>query len=282
MVDSRCKQCFLDGFDRLIAKYELSAEKELSLRNYFDEISSDNTLISPLLQQRVKREFVKLSGIEDLYKKEKEYSNKLAMELVKQMQVDIIKSDKKFDTLVRLAIAGNVMDYAAFDSFDLNSTINTALNTDLAIDHTDMLFEKIKSAELILYLGDNAGEIVFDKLFIETCLKDKVVYVVRDSPILNDATYDDAVITGMTDSAKVISSGFDAPSTVLDYCSPEFLDYYRRADIIISKGQGNLEGLIDEKDDRIFFLLMAKCDVIAERLNVKKYSFVVLNSAYAQ
>lgn len=282
IIDSHCKQCFLNGFHRLLAKYKLSSSKELLLRNYFNEISCDNTLISPLLQQQIKQKFVKLSGIEDPYIEEKESSNKLAMELVQQIKQNILQLDENFDTLVRLAIAGNIMDYAAFDSFDLDSTVNKALNIDLAIDHTDMLLKNIKSANLILYLGDNAGEIVFDKLFIDNCLKDKVVYVVRDSPILNDVTYHDAVTTGMTESAKVISSGFDAPSTVLGYCSSEFLDYYLRADLIISKGQGNLEGLIDEKDNRIFFLLMAKCDVIAERLSVNKNSFVVLNSAYVQ
>jgi hypothetical protein len=76
---------------------------------------------------------------------------------------------------------------------------------------------------------------------------------------------------------KVISNGYDVPSTVLKKCSAEFLEVYLSADLIISKGQGNLEGLIFENDPRIYFLLMVKCDVIAEALNVEKGSFVVVN-----
>jgi damage-control phosphatase, subfamily I len=106
-----------------------------------------------------------------------------------------------------------------------------------------------------------------------------LTYVVRGGVTLNDATLKDAESTGMMSVANVITNGFDAPSTVLEKSSGEFLDYYQSADLIISKGQGNLEGLINEKDSRCFFLLMVKCEVIAEVLKVDKGSIVVLNIA---
>jgi len=130
-----------------------------------------------------------------------------------------------------------------------------------------------------LYLGDNAGEIVFDKLFIRTINHRNLTYVVRGGPIINDATMEDAEYTGMNKVANVISNGFDAPSTVPSESSRQFQQYFSKADIIISKGQGNLEGLLPLNDKRIFFLLMVKCDVMAELLGVDKESFVVFNPA---
>jgi len=128
-----------------------------------------------------------------------------------------------------------------------------------------------------LYLGDNAGEIVFDKIFIETIMHNNLTYVVRGASILNDATLEDAKNTGMDLAADVFSNGYGAPSTILRKCSREFQKVFQEADLIISKGQGNLEGLITHHDPRIFFLLMVKCDVIADLLQVQKGDFVVYN-----
>jgi len=124
----------------------------------------------------------------------------------------------------------------------------------------------LNNAESILYLGDNTGEIVFDKLLIEelsNMLPDvKITYVVRDKPVINDALMEDAVSCGLDKIVDVISSGCDAPGTILDLCSKEFLKLYESAELIISKGQGNFETLADEKRP-IFFLFKVKCPVIA-------------------
>ena len=91
----------------------------------------------------------------------------------------------------------------------------------------------------------------------------QVIYVVRGKPIINDALIEDAIFCGINKLAKVISSGSDAPGTILKYCSPEFMELYQEAELIISKGQGNYESL-SEEDKSIFFLFKAKCPVIAE------------------
>jgi uncharacterized protein with ATP-grasp and redox domains len=121
---------------------------------------------------------------------------------------------------------------------------------------------------------------IFDKLFIRTMNHPDLNYVVRGGPILNDATMEDAEFAGMGEIARVISNGYDAPSTIPEKSSKEFQQYFEEADIIISKGQGNLEGLIALNDKRIFFLLMVKCDVISEFLKVEKNNLVVYNSSY--
>jgi len=230
---------------------------------------------SPEIQRNLNRTFCHIIGVNDPFAKEKEDNNRIALDLYRIWKPRVLESENPFELALRLAIAGNIMDYGANNTFDIEQTIVKVMNTDFAIDHSKLLRQRILDAKRILYLGDNAGEIVFDRLLIETIMHNDVMFAVKGGSILNDATMQDAVDIDLQNVADVISNGFDAPSTLLNRCSDEFLDVYKSADLIISKGQGNLEGLMDENDDRIFFLLMVKCDVIAERLRVRKGSFIV-------
>ncbi len=242
-----------------------------------ETINNPALSLTPEIQRDLNQRFLEMIGIKDPFAEEKRSSNSAALSLYEEWKPRIISDEDPFDMALRLAIAGNIMDYGASGTFDIHSTINKVLATHFAIDHSFRLKRKIEKAGTILYLGDNAGEIVFDKLFIETIGHGNVTYVVRDAPILNDVTINDAKEVGIDNVAEVISSGYDAPSTVLHKSGPQFLERFRSADLIISKGQGNLEGLLYENDPRIFFLLMAKCDVIAETLKVNKGSFLVYN-----
>jgi uncharacterized protein with ATP-grasp and redox domains len=114
----------------------------------------------------------------------------------------------------------------------------------------------------VLYLADNTGEIVFDRLLIEQLLAGHVTVAVRGGPVLNDATLADAQAVGLDQIAEVIDNGSDAPGTILDDCSQAFQDSFKRADIIIAKGQGNFETL-REVSANIFFLLKIKCSVVS-------------------
>ncbi|MBE0661787.1 MAG: DUF89 family protein [Bacteroidales bacterium] len=234
-------------------------------------------LTTPEIQRILNKIFCDIIGISDPFAAEKKSSNEIALDLYDTWKPKVATSANPFDLALRLAIAGNIMDYGANISFDIQQTITRVLMDNFAIDHSQLLRERVSDAQDILYLGDNAGEIVFDKLFIETMINTNVTYVVKSKPVLNDVTMKDASQVGMFDVASVITNGFDAPSTVLSRCSNEFLRIYESADLIISKGQGNLEGLLPHSDPRIFFLLMVKCDIIANRLNVKKGDFVVYN-----
>jgi uncharacterized protein with ATP-grasp and redox domains len=146
-----------------------------------------------------------------------------------------------------------------------------ALVSPLGIDNYEEFRRSIGNSSHILYLGDNAGEIVFDRILIEEIrqIKDfEIHFAVREKPIINDATLPDAISTGMDKVAKIISSGSDAPATILSQCSPQMLQLYHSADIIIAKGQGNYESLSDEAKN-IFFLLRVKCPVIARLLKAR-------------
>lgn len=278
LKDPRCVKCFRRSYERLLKKYKVQDEKQSKFLQEFELIiQNSSNLSAPEIQRELSRRFCSIIGIDDPFFDEKKESNAQALEIFNRWKPVVFKEPNSFETTLRLAIAGNIMDYGASDNFDIDSVIIKVLHADFAIDHSCELKEQMEKANKILYLGDNAGEIVFDRLFIETNMSDKVTFVVKGGPVLNDVTRNDADEVAMCHTANVITNGYDAPSTVLSKSSDEFLEHYKTADLIISKGQGNLEGLINENDKRIFFLLMVKCDVIAELLGVKKGSFVVFN-----
>lgn len=278
-IDLRCVNCFQKTYDRLLNKYPLSPAQEFVFAEFFaEQIKISEKLSSPEIQRNLFHKLRELNGIYDLFSEEKRNSNKTAALLYDKWKDKVLQAEDPFMLALRLSIAGNIMDYGANVKIDIESTIQNVLNADFAIDYSEMLREKIAKAEKILYLGDNAGEIVFDKLFIEVINKE-IVFAVKSNPIINDVTIEDARVSGIDKYAEIITNGYDAPSTVLSKCSKEFLDYYHNADVIISKGQGNFEGLIDEKDSRLFFLLMVKCDVIAEHIHAPEKSFIIYNPA---
>lgn len=282
-LESTCKKCFWKTYERLFQKFNASDEIQIAFKSFYDLLmEKGNHLSTPEVQRELSAYFSKLSGVEDLFLEEKNKYNKLAAEIVKEWKPKLSKSDNPFQLALRLSIAGNIIDFGADHNFDVNKTIEKVINNKFALDHSDELTKSVKNAKSILYLGDNAGEIVFDRLFIETVAHQNVIFAVKGGPILNDVLMEDALETQMDDFAKIISNGYDAPSTVLDKSSEEFQKQFKNADLIISKGQGNLEGLIHLDDPRIFYLLMVKCDVIAKTIGVEKGDFVVFNKTYKE
>jgi hypothetical protein len=226
----------------------------------------------PEMSQYVYQLVSQITGNNDPYHQVKVQSNKLALSFYPQLKEIISDSEEPLLTASKLAIAGNSIDLAPqADYGDLGSLISLAVASPLAIDHYDDFCQSLQNSSTILYLGDNAGETVFDKLLIEELLKIKpfrVYFVVRDKPVINDATKEDALAIGLDKVAEIISNGSDAPATILSQCSPEMLKLYHSADLIIAKGQGNYESLSEESSN-IFFLLKAKCPIVARLFGVK-------------
>ncbi len=206
-------------------------------------------------------------GSDDPFKGVKEESTKAALKLYPKLKKDIENSDDPLGLALRLAIVGNVIDFGAHEQFDLEKEIEEILHQPFGRWEEKEFREELSKADWVLYLGDNAGETVFDRLFIETIDK-PVTYVVRGGPIINDATLEDAKLAGIDKVAKVISSGFKAPGTIIEKSSEEFKKLFYSAPLIISKGQGNFETLSDV-DANIFFLLKTKCPVVARHLGTK-------------
>ncbi|MBN2698655.1 MAG: DUF89 family protein [Bacteroidales bacterium] len=279
-LDPRCCDCLMKTYRNLFTRFGVNEKTRHTIEAHLDELLKKGDIeTTPEFQRELGRKFRELTGIEDPFREEKAQSNRVARELYHEWKPKVDASPDPFDLALRLSIAGNIMDYGANSTFDIRHTIEQVLSARFAIDHSTLLRERVTVSRNMLYLADNAGEIYFDRLFIETVRPARITVAVRGGTALNDATPEDAREAGMEHVARVITNGFDAPSTVLKKSSEAFLETYRQADLILSKGQGNLEGLVGEQDPRIFFLLMVKCDVMAEMIGVEKGSFVVFNKA---
>jgi uncharacterized protein with ATP-grasp and redox domains len=217
-----------------------------------------------------------VTGVVDPFKAYKEKSIENALSFYGELKSAVDRSEDPLRAAVRMAIAGNVIDLAANPDFDLQAELKDFSERALSVDHYESFRQRVEQARTVLYLGDNAGETVFDRVLIETMDKD-TVYAVRDVAIINDAIIEDAQKSGIGEVARIISSGCDAPGTILERCSEEFLDIFRAADLVVSKGQGNLESLSGEEGP-IYFLLKVKCPVIARHLGTQGSGMVLKDS----
>jgi len=227
-------------------------------------------------------------GVKDPFKEIKESSNKIALSLYPELKQEINNSEDRLLAAAKLSIAGNVIDYGVKNSLNLEEETSKIFNKNFKINNKNNTtvfryqeFKEILSkVNHIIYLADNAGEVVFDRLLIEELtekLGKQVIYVVRDKPIINDALIEDAIFCEINRVAKITSSGSDAPGTIMKYCSLEFIELYQNAELIISKGQGNYESL-SEEDKSIFFLFKAKCPVIAKDIGCEVGAMVLKNN----
>ena len=216
-------------------------------------------------------------GNDDPFKDYKELSNRLAEKVVS----DIEKEKMDLRTALKLAIIGNVIDFAVgYSPERIGEDVGAMLGEELYVDHSDELFDRLGKAKILLYLTDNCGEIYFDRLFIGK-LKEafphlKIYVAGKEGPIINDATVEDLERAGFEEFARIISTGTRIVGVPLDRVSEEFREVFGRADLIIAKGQGNFETLSEVGDNRVFYLLKAKCRPIARELGVPQGSMVCL------
>jgi len=234
----------------------------------------------PAIGQQIHRLIRKLIDNDDPYRRIKKQFNNLALKLYSGLRKQIVSSDDRLETAVRLAIAGNIIDFGVKTSLtesDLKETIAQSLNGHFNNNQIQEFKDAVMTAEKILYLADNAGEVVFDRSLIEQLPYEKITVVVKGTPVINDATMEDANVAGLTRIVEVIDNGSDAPGTILESCSEEFRRRFAEADLIIAKGQGNYETLSDS-DKNIFFILKAKCPVIASDLGCEVGEMILQRS----
>ncbi len=263
-----CIPCFVD---QALRAGRIATDDEKKLKRILDEVGMmlrDIPLEStpPETGMLVYEKVREITGEFDPYKELKIESTEKALALYPSLKRIVEQSNDKLLTAIRMAIAGNVIDFGPNKVFDIEEEIDVVLKKDFAIYDYDKFKDGLDKTNEILYLGDNAGEAVFDRILIEA-LKKPVTYVVRDVPVINDVTYEDAIQAGIDEVASIVSSGTSAPGTILKTCTAEFKDVYNNSNFIISKGQGNYEGLSNEKRP-VFFLLKVKCHVIAHDIGV--------------
>lgn len=227
----------------------------------------------PEIGDGVHRIVRQLTGDDDPYAAVKAESTREALRLYPRLKALVAEDGDRLERAIRIAIAGNVIDFATGADFDIKEGLERILNQPFAINDIAAFRKALSEARSVLYLGDNAGETVFDRVLIEA-LDVPVIYAVKGGPIINDATVDDALAAGLDEVAEVVSTGSDAPGTILSRCSAEFRALYERAELVIAKGQANYETLSEERG-RLFFLLKVKCPVIARDIGAPVGSIVL-------
>lgn len=227
----------------------------------------------PEIGDQVHRVVRQQVGDGDPYRIAKQISTREALALYPQFRALLAGADDPLETAVRLSIAGNVIDFGPTAEYSLCDVVERVLAQPLEIDDRAAFREGLIRTDQVLYLADNAGETVFDRLLIEV-LDAPVVYAVKGGPILNDATTEDALAAGIDHVAEVISTGSDALGTILYRCSEKFRKLFNEAQLVIAKGQANYETL-SEGGGRVFFLLQTKCPVIARDVGVPVGSIVL-------
>ena len=237
----------------------------------------------PHLAKNIYKIISKHMGIDDPYFLIKKYYNKELLKMESELEKITENSEKQFSTAVKLAITGNIIDFGIGYEIDKEMVLDRLKDMEaknLAVDDVEELYQSLGSAKTLLYLGDNCGEIVFDKVFIKYLKKIfpqlKVYFGVRGGAIINDVTAEDAKEVGIGEVAEILSNGDRAPGTIIDCVSKEFKEIFYSADIIISKGQGNYETLNQIDREKIYFLFMSKCEVVSEELSVDKMSLLCL------
>jgi uncharacterized protein with ATP-grasp and redox domains len=226
--------------------------------------------------QLIHRRLREITGVTDPYLDQKRRFNRMALEMLAENRARIETAPDPLETAVRLAIAGNIIDLGVKGGLTENAArtaIENALAEPVRGDVAE-LRRAVSSARSILYLTDNAGEIVFDRLLIEQLPLNRVTVAVRGLPIINDATVEDAAAVGLYSLVEVIDNGSDAPGTILGDCSDGFRKRFLASDLIIAKGQGNYETLCDDGND-VVFLFKAKCPVIASHVGLPLGSHVL-------
>lgn len=254
--------------------------QEKILRETIDAlVETDWQKTPPELAHRIHKIVRDRTENSDPYAKLKKESNDTVLEIYPELKATVEKSTDPVKTAIKLSIAGNIMDFGALDDFNIHETIDYVMDKEIDGENYELFLSKLNSAKSILLFADNAGEIVFDKLLIETLLSknnfDKISYVVKGGPVLNDATVDDAKYAGI-DKIKnlnfLTTSNGDEGTGPIRY-SPEVESWINSHDLVISKGQGNYEGL--SQFNGIFYMLMAKCHIVANDIGVPVGSVVL-------
>jgi uncharacterized protein with ATP-grasp and redox domains len=269
-----------------LARHALSAARtatddeqvhERVLRDAIGALSQiDMSASPPVMAQLIHRLVREAMGEDDPYRSVKQRFNQLALDLSVVLREQIAAADDPLAMALRIALAGNAIDFGAYTQVteaDLKRTIDRALAASLEAEIATFR-QALRGADDLLFLADNTGEIVFDRLLIEQLPGRRITVAVRGAPVINDATREDAEIAGLTDLCDVIDNGSDGPGTILSDCSAPFLRQFDQASLIIAKGQGNYETL-SEVAGNIVFLFMAKCTVITRRLGCPIDTFQV-------
>ncbi len=284
-INSACFVCLLKKYVDFTPD---SADETLKLKyiqSILEIMSKASVYTSaPELVEQIDKYTMEVLGTKKDYKPIKKYFNELVLSLEQDVLSKIEKSEDRLVLALKFAMTGNYIDFGAFDNVDSQKLLEFVSKAeDIKIDEDEICSFKndLSNGKSLVYLIDNCGEIVFDKLFIKTIKSAypniKVTAVVRGDDVLNDATLEDAEQVNLSECADVvISNGTAIAGTCLERISEQALSAVEGADVIISKGQGNFETLCG-CGKNVYYIFMCKCDTFTERFGVKKLSGIFIN-----
>ena len=279
-------ECFPCQLQQVLNTAEASGatpeQKELIIRKHLDFLSGADYSLSPAdIGAGVYHIVRNVTGNEDPYRREKKHFNDQALAMLDELRRKVMDSEHPVRTAARLAVAGNVIDFGIGShndtgQLDLAGQVETIDGAKFAVDDSDQLAEELSSAGSILYIADNAGEIVLDRLLIEVAGPEKVTLVVRKKAIINDATRLDARQAGLDGLvAHVMDAGSDAAGAVPRLFSDNMRRLFNKSDVVIAKGQGNFETLHGRETRARWHLFKVKCPAAARCSGFKQGSFLI-------
>ncbi len=268
-----CIPCALDFAYRTLKFIGYEDDEKILMEIMKELINIDYSLTPAHLGTIISRKIKKLTGIEDPYMDEKRKQNDIGKSIYNVLKMIVRESKNPLIEAIKISCIGNSIDLGATGFVKLDfERIKDELNFELNEKRLNEFLSRLKRAKTVLFVSDNAGEIIFDKVFLEE-IKDKKIYVnVKSKPIINDITIKEINETGISEFAEIIETGTDSLGIMFDEVSKDFKRLFHKADIVVAKGHANFETLIDAERE-VFFILRAKCDYVAEILGIKKFSY---------
>lgn len=271
-IQNECIACIAGQSKRVCEAIHANEALSKQIVEYVENAlqNADFSLSPPVIAAPLYEQMAVLANTHDLYEKQKQHASGQAKTYLPFLQETIQQSDDPFIAALKTAVVGNVIDLAAEVSFDLHEAIMSVFHTPFHHDDTEALRIQLTAAKRVLYIGDNAGEHIFDALTIESLQNlypdIDFTYMVRGNPIINDVTLKEAREAGIHKICSLVDSGVPTPGFVYSLASPEAQKLFNSADLIIAKGMGNYECMTPQQRQNICFLLKVKCSVVASSL----------------
>ena len=281
-ISYECGPCFLrqarEAMDLSTDDEELKMEIMEEIFKFLSDnfkLDTNSNSTGSLMHNLIKQK----TGCMDPYYNEKIEGNEIALKYLPDVK-KILDEDDSLENHVKIAIIGNILDFGAFTlDDDIESVIKDALKKDLTVKDIEEFESSLRTNDKVLYLVDNTGEIVFDKLLLSKIREYglDITIAVKSEPILNDACMAEALDAGLDEYGEIVEIGCGTVGYVDSEISDEFREIFNDHKFIISKGMGNYEGLteIDLSDKDIYFLLCAKCNTISRDIGVNLHDMLL-------
>jgi len=271
-IDPACVDCIINQSKRVSSAINADEKLSQEILHAVEEMAPSFSFNQspPEVAAAVYEKMARIAGKRDLYDEVKRLSTLKAQEFVPYLQKEVSSSSEPLLTATKVAVAGNVIDLAAEYAFDLNEELEKIFHTDFAVNDFNLLQDRLSKSSTLLYIADNAGEHIFDLIYVKTILllypNLKLTYMTRGNAIINDVTFEEAKEAGFEEVCELLSSGVNTPGFVYDRANETSQELFDRADVIITKGMGNYECLSNVKRENLFFLLKVKCNVVASSI----------------